>query len=539
MLFQRLLLISFFRCIFLYTANWTVEYIRGNPDGYYRVITTINNQSTPGPTIEVYENEIVDIHLHNKLSTETVSVHWHGMHQTQKTGWMDGVPYVTMYPVAPGEVFHYQFQARQIGTHWYHSHAGVQYPDGVFGAIIVKDKNDLYTNKIKTDYTVILNDWYHHDAIELGAELADNVHPDYFPEYVSGLMNGKGRYNCSTQEIQSLICVPNHEYQLYNVELNQIYRFRIISAASGHTFNFSIDNHDLTIIAMDGIYVEPFVVQRLKLYVAQRYDILVTMNQPIANYWIRATIFDSQVIKGILHYANAPDSVDPTSQPSEPKTVLINSMQLSPTVHIQYNESDPFEQWVLNFTCRNDSYKCEINGVQFGLPNKPTLLSMYEKDEKHKAQTHIIEVPTNTNVRLILNNLGSMSHPFHIHGHDFYVLGIGDAYFDHPHPFDNDTKKLRFNNPPKRDTEQINEYSWMVLQFYSNNPGSWFFHCHIDWHLEAGLALVINYKDGSSIEKPPNDYPIKTNYKQADAAAQQRKVNVIILLPVVIIILQL
>ena len=103
----------------------------------------------------------------NKLhvSRDTISIHWHGMHQ-RNTPWMDGVGGLSHCPITPGTTFTYIFKASPSGTFWYHSHSGTQRTDGLFGALIVKEKVPPdFTNYSfqlsKKEYTLSLLDWQH------------------------------------------------------------------------------------------------------------------------------------------------------------------------------------------------------------------------------------------------------------------------------------------------------------------------------------------------------------------------------------------
>jgi len=58
----------------------------------------------------------------NQLKVPT-SLHWHGLILPNL---MDGVPFVTQDPIAPGKSFRYDFPLKQSGTYWMHSHYGLQ-----------------------------------------------------------------------------------------------------------------------------------------------------------------------------------------------------------------------------------------------------------------------------------------------------------------------------------------------------------------------------------------------------------------------------
>ncbi|KIJ22839.1 multicopper oxidase [Sphaerobolus stellatus SS14] len=106
------------------------------------------------------------------------------------------------------------------------------------------------------------------------------------------------------------------------------YRFRIVSVSAEGFFDFAIDNHTLTIIKSDGISTNPYTVDSIAVLPGQRYSAVVTANQPVDNYWIRAT----QTIRGattnagnanfngtdtyaVLHYFGASNGEPTTPQP--------------------------------------------------------------------------------------------------------------------------------------------------------------------------------------------------------------------------------
>uniref|UniRef100_K1Q1L5 Laccase-1 n=1 Tax=Magallana gigas TaxID=29159 RepID=K1Q1L5_MAGGI len=105
-------------------------------DGWeMRRLLVVANQSLPGPDIIVYEGQTVIIHVKNHLHSDTVTIHWHGLHQSG-TPFMDGVPFVSQCPIESGQTFTYKFKAYPPGTFWYHSHVGSQRVDGLLGAFV-------------------------------------------------------------------------------------------------------------------------------------------------------------------------------------------------------------------------------------------------------------------------------------------------------------------------------------------------------------------------------------------------------------------
>jgi len=58
---------------------------------------------------------VVDVQ--NRLATEGISIHWHGIHQ-RNTPWMDGVGLVSHCPIGPGASFRYIFKAFPTRAHF-------------------------------------------------------------------------------------------------------------------------------------------------------------------------------------------------------------------------------------------------------------------------------------------------------------------------------------------------------------------------------------------------------------------------------------
>ncbi|RYY45779.1 MAG: hypothetical protein EOO06_15870, partial [Chitinophagaceae bacterium] len=97
------------------------------------------NGSIPAPTLTFTEGDTAEIHLHNQLKEET-SLHWHGIILPNR---FDGVPFLTTKPIHPGDTYVYKFKVVQNGTYWYHSHSALQEQIGMYGALILKRKEDV------------------------------------------------------------------------------------------------------------------------------------------------------------------------------------------------------------------------------------------------------------------------------------------------------------------------------------------------------------------------------------------------------------
>ena len=305
----------------------------------YRMYIAINGQ-IPGPTLIVTEGQMVHVNVINKLTNEGVTVHWHGLHQ-KGSPWMDGVAFVSQAPITPGAVFQYRFEATPAGTHWYHSHLGPQRTDGLFGALIVCEKNmDKVKEKLgsfkdlPSQHTLTLLDFQKDASLSLFTIIhpALGFYPDkpigevprqsdalYTPRtngtdgievgpipYWSGLINGKGRYNSTTYSLLSE----------FSVEEGKTYRFRLIGAQSLYAYKVEVVGHKLTVIATDGHFIEPVEVDYIIIHTGERYDFLLNATQATSNYMIRAQTlevkdtnidpndfqFHNHIAEAVLHY---------------------------------------------------------------------------------------------------------------------------------------------------------------------------------------------------------------------------------------------
>ena len=336
-------------------------------DGYtFRSFITVNGRM-PGPTLIVEKDKYVVVHVLNQLASEATSIHWHGMHQLN-THWMDGVEHVTQCGIAPGTNFTYIFQAKQTGTHWYHSHSGAQRTEGLFGALIVKEDEAMLQNAMDTtgyqfqdlpeQHTLTLLDWQKENSIDLFTQIHSGIR--FFDEdkvpvdstqpmsrtysvdgaevgpvpYWSGLINGKGKHQ-SVNYIQSRLSI-------FTVDPDSMYRFRLIGAQSLFAYRLSVDEHQMILFAMDGVIINPVTVDYIILHSGERYDFLLQTKSSAEldtiqrnNFIIRAETLEVESEGGvsltttnnaeaILHYR----ITDPDSAPesTEYESIASNSL---------------------------------------------------------------------------------------------------------------------------------------------------------------------------------------------------------------------
>lgn len=458
-----------------------------SPDGFLRSGVLVGD-SFPGPLIRGIKGDRFRINVTNLLTdNETMeastSIHWHGIHQTH-TNWEDGSAGVTQCPIPSKHSFVYEFDVHhQAGTFWYHSHYSTQYCDGLRGPFVVYDPDDPHRHLYDVDdeNTIItLADWYH-----LTSRLA--MPPNSLPPLADSiLINGRGR---SPEG-------PKTPLAVINVEYGKRYRLRLIQMACDPNFNFTIDDHEMTIIEADSIATKPYTVDFLPIYAGQRYSLVLHANQPIDNYWIRAnpnTVraesgFRNSINSAILRYTGAPPmEPSPRRYPQARKPLVETSLKSL------MNTKPPGQPYpggadiTINLQMAFDfeTFLFTVNGAVFDAPKVPVILQILSGAENAdlllpKGSVYVL--PPNKVVELsipgTIEDLGG-PHPFHLHGHDFYV--IKPAY----------TNEYNFEDPVRRDTLNTGfEDSNATVRFTTDNAGPWFLHCHVDWHLEMGLAVV-------------------------------------------------
>ncbi|KAJ7453426.1 yellow laccase [Mycena latifolia] len=458
------------------------------PDGFTRS-TVLAGGTFPGPLITGIKGANFQLNVVDQLTDSTMlkstSIHWHGLFQAG-TNYDDGPAFVTQCPITPNHSFLYDFNVPdQAGTFWYHSHLSTQYCDGLRGPLVVYDpadpQKDLYESTILT-----LADWYHFPAPSA----------PLIPVFNSTLINGLGRYASG----------PPSPLAVINVIQGKRYRFRMVSISCDPNWIFSIDEHKMTIIEVDGVNHQPLTVDSIQIFAGQRYSFVLTIDQKIDNYWVRAqpTLpgsnqgFVNGTNSAILRYATAPVR-DPTTNSTITQPLVETA--LHPLVNLKSpvpGAPQPGRADVnLNLDITFNGTRFFINNATFIPPTAPVLLQILSGT--HSAQEllpkgSVIELPPNKVIEVSIPG-GSIGapHPFHLHGHNFFVIrSAGNSTYN-------------FDNPVIRDVVSTGPAltDLTTFRFVTNNAGPWFLHCHIDWHLDIGLAIVFAENIPAIVEENP------------------------------------
>jgi len=301
------------------------------------------------------------------------------------------------------------------------------------------------------------------------------------------LINGKGRYPGG----------PAADLAVVNVVRGTRYRLRLVSISCDPAYNFSIDGHQMSVIEADGTNVRPLQVDSLEIFAGQRYSVVLAANRAIGNYWIRAlpnlgnpnTTYENFTNVAILHYLGAPNG-----NPSSDSNANIPGSQL-PLVETNLHPlvatpvpGDPTPggadtNILLNVTLSDDFTQFLVNGVAFESPTVPVLLQILNGANASELVPggSIYPLGQNQSVEIsIPAGVAGGPHPIHLHGHAFHVVrSAGNSTYN-------------YDDPVIRDVVSIGAAGDNVtIRFQTDNPGPWFLHCHIDWHLEKGFAVVM------------------------------------------------
>lgn len=587
-----------------------------NITGHPAEAMTING-GVPGPVLHFTEGDTALIHVRNDMEVNT-SIHWHGI--LVPPG-MDGVPFISFPPIAPGTTFTYEFPIRQSGTYWYHSHTRLQEQSGVYGAIVIEPRTK--TAKTYGEHVVLFSDWTDDNPEAVNRTLKRGS--EWF-----ALEKGSGQSILGAARIGMLGSYLQREFTrmppmdiadvaydrfLANGKVEEEFagnpgetiRLRIVNGSSTTFFHLEFAGGPMTIVAADGIDVQPVHEKRLLIAVAETYDVLLTVPSSGA-YEFRATAHDGSAFTSVWigqgERHPAPDVPKPNMYHRMHHTGLAQALSLTPagtmgmpddlvnqgkfdapgmagmdqgmsghgmkmeTDHampgmgkdnhtmpgnmadMEQTDSPPEMQmdhgmkmqkpdetgtharkkssaghqmqaqqtdmnrsgkkYAANFgflaadiASRDD---LAIDGMSDERPwppyaklkaLKPTSFNPDRKvreirltldgdmeryvwmlNNRALSESDSILIHEGEVVRFIMINRTMMHHPMHLHGHFFRVLtGKNDDF------------------APLKHTVDVAPMSTTVIEFDANEFGDWFFHCHLLYHMKAGMARMVHYDD--------------------------------------------
>ncbi|WP_210521148.1 multicopper oxidase domain-containing protein [Hymenobacter terricola] len=532
-----------------------------NYTGKTRLAIAINGQF-PAPTLRFTEGDTALIRVHNQMSVET-SIHWHGILLPNKE---DGVPYLNTAPIEPGGTHTFTFPLIQSGTYWYHSHTRLQEQSGLYGSIVIQPREIKYEMK---EYVLLLSDWTDYQPKELlrylkragewfGVEkgatqsYGEAIAAGYFKDKVKQEWGRMPAMDLTDIYYSKFLSNGREKSYYPDARPGEVVRLRVINGSSSSYFFLQYAGGPMQVIAADGGNVEPFPVSRLQIATAETYDLLVTI-PPVGAAELRATAND------ITGYSSSYFGTgEPVKVPDLPRINYFQMMRengrMGKMTGVKVGGSSQMDMKGMDMKGgRQDMKGMDMKGQQPNQAADPSMKGMDTKngtmqdkgsmagmnmagmsmgsgagdfnynqlralhpttldstrpwrevkltltgnmlryiwsfDNKTLSEADKIPIRRGENVRMIFTNQTMMRHPLHLHGHFFRMVNAQGAYSPMKHTFD------------------IPAMGTVTIEFEANAEQDWFFHCHILYHMMAGMARIVSY-DAS----PQNEYA-QTNYK--------------------------
>lgn len=544
----------------LYVKDTVVNYA-----GKEKRAIAVNGQ-IPMPTLEFTEGDTAEIVVHNLLK-ESTSLHWHGVFLSNKE---DGVPHLTQMPINPGETHVYRFPIIQNGTHWYHSHSGLQEQIGMYGSFVMnKRKADKTFRKGIDDLptmAVMLSEWTNYRPENIQRMLR------YANDWAAIKKNAVQSYTESLKEGHFSTKLTNEWKRMLAMDVSDVYydkvmingstsqdltsidakplkagdkvRLRISNGGASSYFWLRYAGGKMTVVASDGNDVEPVEVDRLIIAVSETYDVIVTIPKEGLSYEFLATTEDRTQSASIFIGNGIKQLISPL-----PRLKYFEGMKMmNSMMKMNGNLDDMGMKMTLNKMDMNVVMYPEITGVasknedhsihmkdnsnrynanalgnivtlNYAMLKSPSTTTLPAKaqvrelsftltgnmnryvwsmDNKVLSEADKIPVKKGEVLRIVLYNNSMMRHPIHLHGFDFRLInGQG-------------------KNAPLKNIIDIMPMETDTIEFLANEEGDWFFHCHILYHMMAGMNRVFAVDDYSNPYLPDKNKAYKMLQKESN-----------------------
>lgn len=501
------------------------------------------NGQIPMPKLEFYEGDTAEVIVHNLMDEET-SLHWHGVHLPNKE---DGVPWLTQKPIPPNSVYTYTFPVVQNGTHWYHSHTGLQEQIGMYGMLILKKRpedptfrkgiDDLPTEHlILSEWTNLnpnnvqrmlhnANDWF---AIKKGStqSYAEAIKEGHFKTKLTNEWKRMLAMDVSDVYYDAFLINGKIESQLSRYKAGDKVRLQIANGGASSYFWLSYAGGKIKVVASDGLDIEPVEVDRLILAVSETVDIVVEIPEKNTSYELLVTPEDRTKSASVFIGEGATKSHDPLPKLKyfEGMKMMNDMMKMNgdmkdmgmkmsyqtmdmnqvmyPEISAENNAAMPMDKMDNNDAQMDHSqHQMPASGIttlNYGMMKSPYDTSLpkdspvrelkftltgnmnryiWSMDDKVLAESDKILVKKGEILRITLFNNSMMRHPMHLHGFDFRVLNKNGL------------------QAPLKNVLDIMPMETNVIEFEAKTDGDWFFHCHILYHMMAGMNRVFAVGD--------------------------------------------
>ncbi len=405
------------------------------------------------------------VRLENKIDEPSL-IHWHGLTPPWQ---QDGVPGISGPPIPPGASADYDFPLRFGGTFWMHSHQGFQEQLLMAAPLIIRDQRDRADQQ---EVIIMLADFTFTPPEQIFAELKKSGMPSMSgaaspdPAGMRGMGTmapGMAMDKPDLNDVKYDAFLANDrtlaDPELVKVEPGGRVLLRVINSSSMSAYHVDLGALDGELIAVDGFRVAPVVARRFPITVAQRLDIRLAIPRAAAAHPVLALLEGENKQTGIiLRAGDAPIArIADTAKMASPALTLDLEGRLRALEPLKPRKANRVH--TLNLTGDMAGYRWSLNNVAWSKDVPPLPIAQGER------------------VELIFVNQTQMPHPMHLHGHEFQVVEIDGKRFA----------------GAVRDTVLVPPGRRVVVAFDANNPGLWALHCHLLYHLEAGMFTTLRY----------------------------------------------
>ncbi|KHG14663.1 Laccase-4 [Gossypium arboreum] len=487
----------------------------------------------------------------------------HGIRQI-RSGWADGPAYVTQCPIQTRQSYVYNFTLTgQRGTLFWHAHISWLRAT-LYGPIVILPKKHAsypFPHPYK-EVPVVFGEWWKADTETIiNQAMATGGAPNISDAFTINGLPGPS-HNCSAKDTFKLKVKAGKTYllRLVNAALNDELFFRV----ANHTLTVvEADAVYVKPFKTDIVLITPGQTTNVLLRAKSK--------TPSAKFAMSArpyatgpATFDNTTTIGILEYeksASASKSNHKNSPLLKAKLPQFNDSSYAMKFQRKFRSlaTAKFPAKVpknvdrrffftvglgilpcsKNQTCQgpnNTRPAAAVNNVSFVQPNIALLQAHFFNKSKGvyttnfptnppfkfnytgtppknimlSSGTKVVALAFNTSVELVMQDtsiLGAESHPLHLHGFNFFVLGQGVGNFDPK----KDPAKFNLVDPAERNTIGVPAGGWVAIRFLADNPGVWFMHCHLEVHTSWGLKMAWVVNDGKGrkqkLPPPPADLP--------------------------------
>ncbi len=533
----------------LYIRDTTVNF-----SGKTKRAIAVNGQ-IPMPTLTFTEGDTAEIYVHNQLKEET-AMHWHGIFLPNQ---YDGVPNLTQMPIKPHTTHLYKFPIIQHGTHWYHSHSGLQEQIGMYGSFIMNKREELAIPTIpiilsewtdmnpKNVHRMLHNatDWF---AIKKGTtqSYAEAIKKGYLKTKLTNEWKRMNAMDVSDVFYDKFLINGKNQNEQPQFKAGDKVRLRIANGGASDYFWLTYAGSKITVVASDGNDVEPVDVDRLLIAVSETYDVIVTIPENMsyeflvtpedrtksASLWLgsgmkmRATplpklkYFEGMKMMNSMMKMNG-DLDDMGMQMS------LNKMDMNSVMYPEITgEEQPgkkskdgnmnmgdmkMQDMKMNVRDTNHYAKegdqHELVTLNYGMLKSPAKTNL-PKDAPVKEISFELTGNMNRYVWSMDNKVISEADKILIKkGENVRIILHNNSMMRHPmHLHGHDFRLLNGEGDyaPLKNIVDIMPMETDTLEFNANVYGDWFFHCHILYHMMSGMGRVFTYENQPANPEIPN-----------------------------------